>query len=203
MKMKRTPIFFNITISLLVVSCSGQPSKTNLTENFITLNVVDTTSMRTDVINIIENYMNKFPKFNNFILTCFPDNQVAGKKNQHNRKGFLIGPAYEMAFYDKSPLLFYKIENKKIFVKCGIEELYNNLSFQDSIYYSSQIKRGVDSIRSSDGWVSKNGEILYIHRALYFFMDQNGIIHTNNRPDTLFLPKILESTISFDRNKQY
>jgi hypothetical protein len=203
--MKRIFILLNIIILLIVISCSQQLDEVTSNKNTITLNVISQVNMRSEVVDIIEGYLDKFPHVDNFTLICYPSKLVGDDMLfEPTGKDFLIGPAYEMTFYDKSPILFYKIKNKKIFIKCGIEELYSKSSFQDSIYHSSQIKRGVDSINiDSVNWTLKNGEDLYINKALYFSINKTGEITKNERPDTLFIPKLLPSTVSFDTNKKY
>ena len=189
---------------LFIMSCSGLQTDRQKQEDFLTLHIIDSLQIKSDIIEIIEGYIRKYPQYDSFVLTCCPSISSLNESENMTNKKFLIGPAYELTFHDYEPLLFMDIKGKRIFIMCGLESLfYNSHHSQKSAYYLRKIRRGMDSMIINPDWVIKNGEELYIRRALYFVINEQGIIFTSDRPDTIFLPKQLESSVSFDPNKKY
>ena len=76
--------------------------------------------------------------------------------------------------------------------------MYADSHCQDSIYHSQLIKRGIDSIINDANEIEKDGAVLYVYRSIYFKINKDGSLSKNYRPDTLFLPKLLPSTVKFD-----
>jgi len=183
------------------MSCSKSQTDRQNQEDFLTLHVINSMQMKSDITKIIEGYIEKYPQFDNFVLTCCLSPMNESEKI--TSKKFLIGPAYESTFHNNEPLLFMDIKGKRIFILCGLELLFYNSNNQKSMYDLRKIRRGADSIIIAPDWVIKNGEELYMRRALYFAINDQDSIFISNRPDTLFLPKRSESSISFDPNKKY
>lgn len=184
------------------MSCS-ESQKEQKQENFSTLHITNSIQMKSNITEIIENYLEKYPQYDSFVLTCCPAVSFLNEGENTTSKKFLIGPAYELTFHDYEPLLFMNVKGKWIFINCGLELLFYNSQNQESAYYLQKIKRGVDSIIIAPDRIVKNGEELYMRKARYFVINEHDSVFISDRPDTIFLPKRLDSSISFIPNKKY
>jgi hypothetical protein len=182
---------------LLLVLCS-KPSSSNCQDNDFIVKLNTTIKVRDDVRLIIEECLNKYPQYNSFVLSRCPRKLNTDNLDEILSNDFLIGPAFSQSSHDKTPLLYFEFKGKKVFINCGLEELYADSRQQDSIYYSQLIKRGVDSIINAANEIEKDGAVLYVHRSIYFKINKDGSLYKNYRPDTLFLPKLLPATVKFD-----
>jgi len=190
-------IINSIFVFSLLASCS-KPQNSNCQNNDLIVKLNASIKIRDDVRLIIEECLNKYPQYNSFILSHSPERLVKTEVDDAPSNDFLIGPAFVQSDNDKTPLLYFDFKGRKIFIKCGLEELYKDSYSQDSIYRSQLIKRGSDSIVGPFNIVYKDGALLYIHRSIHFKINKDGSLSKNYRPDTLFLPKLLPSTVRFD-----
>ena len=186
-----------ILITAFLISC-GNKFKVNEFETEVDVTFNDSTNA------IIESYVNQFPSFNSFVLTCFQKKPATKNDNieEYNRTyqyEFLLGPAYSLEDAEKIPLTYFKINNKLIFIKCGLEELIEINEIKESLFYKSKIPRGVDSVSIGNGLYAKDGNFLYLKRAIYLSIE-NDKIFVNYRPDTLFLPKY-SNEVLFQKDK--
>lgn len=189
--MKTKFCFITLIVSSIILSCTKEKENSSL-------HIVSSIEMKPEAMKIIEEYLEEHPQFESFLLMLSPK-KCDDSYIERETFDFLLGPTYEMAFHDKGPILFIEFKNKKVFIKCDLEELYNStIDSSNSPYYTSQIKRKNLPLLNKE---VKNGEVLYIQDAIYFSIDKRGSFFINKRPDTLFLPKELESTISFDQSK--
>jgi hypothetical protein len=193
-------ILICLLIFVLFISCSTRIKKEQLDKDSITLKINTSIKLRYDVRLIIEECINRYPQYDSFLLTRSPQKLNEDTQNGIICNDFLIGPAYSQVFRDKTPLLYFELKDRVIFVKCGLEELYSDSQYQDSVFHSQQIKRGLDSMINDMGWVIKNGKELYVHRSIYFNINKDGSVSKNYRPDTLIIPKLVPSTVKFDPN---
>ena len=182
---------------VLLVSCSKSKKSEHLSNDSIILRVNTTIELKNDIRLIIEDCFKKYPQYNSFVLSRSPRKLNIDDFDEILSNDFLIGPAFNQSNHDKTPLLFFEFKGKKVFIKCGLEELYADSHYQDSIYHSQLIKRGADSVINAANEVEKDGAVLYVHRSIYFKINKDGSLSKNYRPDTLFLPKLLPSTVKF------
>ncbi len=183
---------------VLLVSCSQSKDSEQLRNDSVILKVNATIKLRNDIRLIIESCFKRYPQYNSFILSRCPKKLNTNNLDEFLSNDFLIGPAFSQSSHDKTPLLFFEFKGKKVFIKCGLEELYADSHYQDSIYHSQLIKRGLDSVINDANEIEKDGAVLYVHRSIYFKINKDGSLSKNYRPDTLFLPKLLPSTVKFD-----
>ena len=185
-------------IFTLIVSCSESNNSEHANSDKAVLKVNAAIELRSDVRLIIEECFEKYPQYNRFVLSRSPRKLHKDKLDEVLSNDFLIGPAFNQSNHDKTPLLYFEIKEKKVFIKCGLEELYAGSQYQDSIYHSQQIKSGADSIINTVNEVLKDGAVLYVYRSVYFKINKDGSLSKNDRPDTLFLPKLIPSTVKYD-----
>ena len=145
------------------------------------------------IYKILKDYVNQFPNFNSFILTCFHKKPASitdnsEEYNRANQNEYLLGPSYSMENSEKVPLTYFKINDKLVFIKCGLEELISVDKVEESLFYKFKIPRGVDSVSIGNNLYAKDGKFLYLKRAIYFSIGDDKVI-INYRPDTIFLPK--------------
>lgn len=179
-------------ILFLLISCTKKDKEK---ERFNILNPVSNIELNDSVYRLIENYMNKYPQFETFLLVCAPkSNQISSDE------GYLLGPAYEGMNENGSPIFYITIDNKQIFIKLGIETLIKVSDVQNSVFTEKMIPRGIDSLVIPPNWTIKNGSELYIHRAIFFSM-HNEHLYINNRPDSIFAPQLKE-IIQFENIKE-
>ena len=183
---------------VLLASCSNSKNTEQLSNYSVILKVNETIELRNDIRLIIEECFKKYPQYNSFVLSRCPKELNTNNLDELLSNDYLIGPAFSQSSHDKTPLLFFEFKGKKVFVKCGLEELYADSHYQDSIYHSQLIKRGVDSVINDTNEIEKDGAMLYVYRSIYFKINKDGSLSKNYRPDTLFLPKLLPSTVKFD-----
>jgi hypothetical protein len=142
--------------------------------------------LNTDVENVITNYVNKHPQFNTLILQSTKEIE----KNEHimTIQGFLLGPGYESILKKEHPILHFDISGKRIFYLSDINTILKENK------NSWIVKNEPDSIVIFNDWIIKDTWELFIHRAIYFYYDDSGILEINYRPDTIFAPKLIEDT---------
>lgn len=187
---------------LLFASCSKSLNSDSHGDDSIIIKVNTSIKLRDDVRLVIEECLKKYPQYNNFVLSRCPQKLVAVDVNEILSNDFLIGPAYALLDHDKAALLYFDFKGKRIFIRCGLEELYTDPNYQDSIYQNQLIKRGKDSIVEPDNTVIKNSAELYVYRSIYFKVGKDGCLFKSYRPDTLLLPQRGTSTVKFNYFKK-
>lgn len=189
--MKRSIISL-LLFACFLVSCEKRSKTIELkTECNITIN--------DSIYTILEEYVNQFPNFNSFTLTCFQKKPATITDNLEgynkvNQFEYLIGPSYSMEDNGKVLLFYFKISDKIVFIKSGLEELVSVCKVEESLYHKFKITRGVDSVSIGNNLYAKDGKFLYLKRAIYFSIRDNKVI-INYRPDTIFLPKYSNKVI--------
>jgi hypothetical protein len=182
-----------LVVLLLNISCSKDNGDIN--NSHFTINSISNIDMNDSLYYLIKKYTDKYSQFNTFLL--IPTSTLIHMKKKHNiQAGYLLGPAYEGIYEDKFPLFYIQIDKKKIFVKLNIEPLMKTPEFSNNSFSKEMISRGIDSLTLSSGWIVKNGDELFIHRAIYFSIDEKKWLSINERPDTIFAPQLKE-TIEF------
>ena len=184
-------------VFLFLVSCS-KSKNLDCQNNDLILKFNTSIKFRDDARLVIEECLNKYPQYNNFVLSRCPKKLKAVDVNEILSNDFLIGPAFALSDHDKAALLYFDFKGKRIFIRCGLEELYTDPNYQDSIYQNQLIERGIDSIVEPDNTVIKNSAELYVYRSIYFKVGKDGCLYKDYRPDTLLLPEKLPMTVKFD-----
>ncbi len=188
-------ILFIILYSMLHISCSSE--KDNKKQIIDGTNLILTDSnieLKYDVLCLIKDYMHNYPQFNAFVLMTSNELLIDGS---YYPKGFFLGPAYDGLFKNTFPIFYIKLDEKYIFVASDVENLAEISNASHSIFLKEVIPRGVDSLELASGWIIKNGDELYMYRAIYFSKNKAKEIFVNNRPDTIFMPK-LDKIIDFN-----
>ncbi len=142
---------------------------------------------------LINDYIGKYPQFNTFIMKFSPKQII---NDTIVESGFLIGPGYENILTDYGNSLYFTIQDKRIYCISDINTLFRenkkytwkNMNAPDSIVISSDSERRV----------VKNVFALFMHRAVFFRIDERDSLVVNFHPDTIFLPKYLKSSVRFE-----
>lgn len=185
-------------IFILFMSCSySDKIILQNNANLLTLKVNTSIELRNDIRLIIDSCLERYPQDNVFLLSRSP-RKINSDTDELISNDFLIGPAFELSNHEKVPLLYFEYRKKKIFIKCGIEELYTDSQYQDSIFHSQLIRINTDSIVNTANEIIKNGAELYVYRSTYFKINKDGSLYKSYSPDTLLLPKPLPSTVKFE-----
>jgi hypothetical protein len=176
--MKHLISFILGLITLAIFSCSQEKK----TYKEFELNV--------DVERIINNYINEHPLFNTFIL----ESTTGIKRDNYEiaKDGFLLGPGYESILKKKHLSLHFTVSDKRIFYLSEIDKLIKTDE------NSWVIKNETDSIIFFNDWIIKDSWSLFIHRAIYFYYNESNVLEVNFRPDTIFAPKLLDSSVKFE-----
>lgn len=94
--------------------------------------------------------------------------------------GFLIGPLYCQSKQELHSLLPIVIDNAKVFILSDLQLIMD----VPEMFVS---ERDINSY----GYNKDSGAVNYIRHAVYMYYN-DSILMVNTRPDTLFLPKIVE-----------
>ncbi|HPM03146.1 MAG TPA: hypothetical protein PK816_13405 [Candidatus Cloacimonadota bacterium] len=179
----------NLSWVLLVVFLASCGNRSKIVEFKTEANI----TFNDSIYSVLKDYVNQFPNFNSFILACFQKKpaSITDNSEEYNRAyqfEYLIGPSYSMENHEKVPIAYFKINDKLIFIKCGLEELVSVDKVEKSLYHKLKIHKGVDSVSIGNNLFAKDGKFLFLKRAIYFSIEDNKVI-INYRPDTIFLPK--------------
>jgi hypothetical protein len=139
--------------------------------------------------NIINNYIIEHKKFDAFILK--PTNGIENNENIRNPNGLLLGPAYPEILNAFPSSLYFDVSGKRIFYLTEINDF-----LVESSNWNSAIKNEPDSIVFNNE-IIKEPWLLFIYKAIYIY-NNGGSIEVNFRPDTIFVPKLLETTVQFE-----
>lgn len=170
----------NLTVFILILiiySCCSSRYVSN-----------ETIKLNEDIKNIIDDYIIKNPQFDEFILKS--TNGMENNSNFLNVNGLLLGPAYEEILDEYPSTLYFDVSGKKVFY---LSEINNFLRRERKNW---NIKNELDSIVLDYG-VIKDPWVCFIYKATYIYK-QKSVIEVNHQPDTIFIPKLLDSTIKFE-----
>ncbi len=180
--------YFSITLlfyAFIFSSCSNK-NDLKLETNQFAIHCTPSISLNDSVLSLIESYISNYPFAKSFTLTCF-------NSKSYGRSEFLFAPTYYWTPKEKSPLFYFEINSKRIFIRNGLEYLTYTSEKQDLENQKYWIPRGQDSVLLMT-WptplVAKDGLTLYLKRAIYFSIGSDNQIEINHRPDTLFLPRV-------------
>ena len=184
--MKTTAFFTFMFLVFIVISCN----KKDETEINTQL------KMHKDVEKIIIDYMKEHPQYNTLLLKS--TDKLEKREESPSIQGFLLGPGYKSLIEEKNgPAIHFDISGKRIFYICSIDELVQN-NKTDWI-----IENISDSIFLDNGWIIKNPTELFLYKSIYFYYDKDEMdsLVINTRPDTIFAPRLLSSSIEFQNIK--
>jgi hypothetical protein len=150
----------------------------------------DRLNLQTDVENVIKTYIQEHPQFNTFILQSTQELEQNETLAMNQR--FLLGPGYETIIEKCQPTVYFDISDKHIFYISAIDDIVQ----RDKNTWI--VKNEPDSMIVFDDWIIKNSSELFIHRAIYFYHDGSRNLQINFRPDTIFAPRLIESSIQFE-----
>lgn len=94
--------------------------------------------------------------------------------------GFLVGPLNRQSKQELHSLLPIVIDNAKVFILTDLQLI---MDVPELFVSESDI--------NSYGYNKESGAVNYIRHAVYMYYN-DSILMVNTRPDTLFLPKIVE-----------
>ena len=94
--------------------------------------------------------------------------------------GFLVGPLNRQSKQELHSLLPIVIDNAKVFILTDLQLI---MDVPEMFVSESDI--------NSYGYNKESGAVNYIRHAVYMYYN-DSILMVNTRPDTLFLPKIVE-----------
>lgn len=97
--------------------------------------------------------------------------------------GFLIGPLYEQSKHEFSSLLPIKIDNAQVFILSDLQLLMDG--------FEKPTNKSDSGSFTYDYNKNESAAVNYVRHAVYMYYDDSRLM-VNTRPDTLFLPKILE-----------
>ncbi len=107
--------------------------------------------------------------------------------------GFLIGPLYDQQKHELNPLLSIKIDNAKVFIMSDLQLLLDvpPMPVNDEKYVKST---------TYDYNKKESAAVNYVRHSVYMYYS-DSVLMVNNRPDTLFLPKIIvDEMVTEDEN---
>lgn len=147
-------------------------------------------NLHADVKNVIGTYIEEHPQFNTFFIKSTQG--LEQNEKVPTRQGFLLGPGYKSLIEESNPTFYFDILDKRVFYVSSIDELI--------VSEKSQwiIKNEPDSIKLTNGWIIKNSSELFIFRSIYFYYNELGNLEVNLRPDTVFAPRYLGSSVQFE-----
>lgn len=107
--------------------------------------------------------------------------------------GFLVGPLYGLSNQVQHSLLPIRIDNAKVFIMTDLELLVDVPEIPNI---------DEEFLKSSDCGYNKRepAAVNYVRHAVYMHYE-DSILIVNNRPDTLFLPKIIEDELVTEDGK--
>ena len=149
-------------------------------------------NLRSEVKNVITAYIEEHPQFNTFFLKSTQG--LERNEGTATQQGFLLGPIYESLIKKRNPIFYFDVLNKRVFYASPLDELVQK---EKSKWI---IQNEPDSIELSNGWIIKNSLELFIYRSIYFYYNELGSLEVNLRPDTIFAPRDLGSSIQFENN---
>ena len=146
--------------------------------------------LQADVENIIKKYIQEHSQFNTFVLQSTQG--LEQNEGYSFKQGFLLGPGYETIIEKYQPIFYFDFSDKRVFYVSTIDEIVQ----RDKNTWL--VKNESDSIIVFDDWIIRNSPELFIYRAIYFYYDDSRNLQVNLRPDTIFAPQLIESSIQFE-----
>ena len=145
--------------------------------------------LHVDAMNIISTYVKEHPQYNTFLLESTQDFEQ--NENLTIPQGFLLGPGYRFLIEERNLIHYFDVLDRRIFYNSPVDKL---MQTNENKWI---IKIEPNSIKLNNGWVIKDFLELFIFRSIYFYYNEVEILEVNLRPDTIFAPQCLESTIQF------
>lgn len=187
-------LFFAFVMMLLV---SYKPTLLGFKRVFGDGIELDEIKQNDSIISILKDYIKQHPKYNTFVLSrpvllSLDDSIVC--------KGLILGPGYSPLYRRRK-----KVDTLWLNGKCVI--CFDSINSKDLYYkegfveYKNTHKRVQDVYIQSNGYIVDNELCNYIFRSIYIDRKADKLI-TCTRPDTLFLPVFVKSTIRFTSPKQ-
>lgn len=109
--------------------------------------------------------------------------------------GFLVGPLYGLSDQELTSLLPVEIDNAKVFIMSDLQLLMDvpEIPAIDEKY-----------VKSMDyGYNKRESAVVnYVRHAVYMYYE-DSVLMVNNRPDTLFIPKIIEDEVVTEDGKDF
>lgn len=95
--------------------------------------------------------------------------------------GFLVGPLYNQSMQELHSLLPIRIDNAKVYILSDLQLLMD----------VSEMSVNENGMNPIDNNKNDDAAVNYVRHAVYMYYNDSKLI-VNTRPDTLFLPKIIE-----------
>lgn len=134
---------------------------------------------------VIQQYADEHPQYNTFLLRQ-SDSEIF--RNTYFPRGIIVGPGYP-DIVEKSRL-YFQIGKVRVYIESYINnildtknnEIWENTNPEDTVVINNK-----PTVYS---WHK------YIYKAIFIYYEMDKI-KVNTRPDTIFLPEQIESTIKF------
>ncbi len=133
--------------------------------------------MKKDCRDSIKAYISSHKDFSSYLVVL---KHTVSDKLEIITTGFLIGPLYSQSKQELHSLLPIVIDNAKVFI---LSDLQLIMDVPEMFVSESDI--------NSYGYNKDPVAVNYIRHAVYMYYN-DSILMVNTRPDTLFLPKIVE-----------
>lgn len=137
---------------------------------------------------VIQQYVCEHPQYNTFLLRQ-SDSEIFS--NTYFPRGIIVGPGYP-DIVEKSRL-FFQIGKARVYIESYVnnildtenDEIWENTNPEDTVIINNR--------HEIYSWHK------YIYKAIFIYYEMDKI-KVNTRPDTIFLPEQIESTIKFVTN---
>ncbi len=131
----------HVIISVLIICVLGFSCRNKVNTAFPISNPEQIVCAKGTIIDsviyeFIKKYISDHPNIKSYVLEFRIFNDLLGLKNG---KGYLLGPSYYDPDTTNTPLLYFEVNNKPVFVKCGVEPLFKSTIEQRTRYKESSI----------------------------------------------------------------
>ena len=145
----------------------------------------------------IESYIYENPNYNTFLIKESDQETFSIIKYP---RGILIGPGYRNLVEGKG-FSFFDIGESRVYIYSDTtidnKKQLHSSSTEKNHWDNNNPKDSIKFVGNKNTWLYNPWEN-YIHRAAFVYKDNNGI-HVNRKPDTIFVPKYVESSIKFEK----
>ena len=137
------------------------------------------------IVSKIEEYVSTHTNYDRFLIL---DSWSESFSIEKYPSGYILGPYYHgmLKQIEKYPYIY--INRSRIYVNSSSLRIYDN---EISVMYESH----TDS-SENDYYIINDAWSDYIYKAVFFYK-KDGNWYINQRPDTIFVPKCVESNIHF------
>lgn len=142
--------------------------------------------IKEDCRDSIEAYISSHQEYPSFLIVL---KHEISEQTGVVTNGFFVGPLYEQSRLELHSALPVVINNAKVYILSDLQYLLESPEMTSS--ESSQYSFILDYNKEESAPVN------YIRCAVYMYYDENRLI-VNTRPDTLFLPKLVEDSTIID-----